>query len=211
MADAEVRAEAEREVVHPVAVKVEDVGVIEAGLIPIRRADDHRDLGAGRDHLSADHDVRRGQLLGHVEGRDPAQPLVHGRGGQAHRVGSDGRRLLGTAEQSEQGVRRAVGGLLESADDHRADRPHDLVGGAGLPLRQAVVDHVVEGASVAALAQLVDPAGQVLAQLRLDDRGVGGDGRVAAAQIVEVGGETVEPAQQRLVGDAEAQDVADRP
>src|SRR6185312_15971360 len=49
----------------------------------------------------------------------------------------------------------SVRGLLETARDHRADRPGDLLGGAPLPVRQAVVDHVIEGAPVPAGAKVV--------------------------------------------------------
>src|SRR5690606_36016094 len=124
-------AAAEADLRVGVAADVEDLGVLEDGGVAVGGAVEDDDLVVFLDVLAAEHLVAGGGAAEEVDGGDPADDLVGGRGGEGG-VGDEAGPLVGVFEEGEHAARGRVAGGLVAGDDEEEDEEVELVLGERL-------------------------------------------------------------------------------
>src|SRR5688572_3341354 len=147
--EAEVFAEAEAREAREIAIEREPVGLVEAALVAIGRAQEHRDIAAARDAHAADLGIRGRRAKHDLHGRVVAEPLLDERGDE-RRIARYGVQHVAVLEQRLGEVPDQVGGGLVAGHEQQQDE----------------LDHLSVGECDLALLLGEDQADQIVARVR---------------------------------------------
>ena len=125
-AEAEVGAEAEREVVVRRTLDVEAVRLVELRFVEVRRLVQEQNLVAGAEPLALELDVAGDRAVHVLDRRDPAQHLFDG-GGEQPEVVQQPFLLARVRQELFHPATRDVTGGLVASDEQQQRLEHDLV------------------------------------------------------------------------------------